>query len=121
MTINDDRQPEPSTTDAQGATVEPQGASSPVAGAATPEDTTDYQALIGEMQKTMQETVSALKTQNESLQRQIGILIRNGANQTSPAQPAQAEQQGTPEGYKPLADLGAEIGKRDYGSSGATK
>ena len=79
-----------------------------VAGGEAPEDTTDYKALFEGMQKTLDETVSTLKAQNESLHKQIGILIRNGANVATHQEPEPEPEQPA---YTPLADLGADIGR----------
>lgn len=82
------------------------------AGAGTPEDTADYKALIDSMQRSFTETVGQMKAQNESLQRQIGILIRNGATgpKDTGAEPGNTEEQAP---YTSFAELGSMIGKID--------
>ena len=73
----------------------------------------------------------ALIEQNKSLQTQFGILIRSGASvgrlgdsgsvsgpgNPDPLDPVQGMGQPEPqEPYVSLAELGSQIGKRDYGS-----
>ena len=65
--------------------------------------------------KSQNETLMA---QNQSLQSQFETLIRNGAGVTQQQQ-QQAHDNGPDnagEHYTSLADLGGEIGKRDYKS-----
>lgn len=87
----------------------------------------DTQAQMFAMQ---QQQIAQLIEQNKSLQSQIGTLLRNGAsitddNQQQQQQQAQnAQQVGNmtqaqfeykrSEDYVSLADLGKEIGKREY-------
>ena len=61
----------------------------------------------------------ALLSQNKSLQSQFETLIRNGAGVTQQQQQAHGNEPSKGEGgehYTSLADLGGEIGKRDYKS-----
>lgn len=85
------------------------------AAGSTAEDTLDgYKALVEQM-KSQNE---ALMSQNKSLQSQFETLIRNGAGVTQQQQ-QQAHDNGPDdagEHYTSLADLGNEIGKRDYKS-----
>lgn len=99
-------EPQDSTFEVENVTIDQQAETA--AGGETPEDTADYKALFEGMQKTLIETVSALKAQNESLHKQIGILIRNGANVGAHTEPEPEPEQPT---YTPLADLGADIGR----------
>ncbi len=106
------------TTVPEPVTMEPQGQAA--AAGDTAEDTVKaYQALFEKQRDEM----DSLKKANQSLQSQIGILLRNGASVSAQEpEPAQATQQAQAsvsenrEPYVSLADLGKEIGKRDYAS-----
>lgn len=94
----------------------------------TAEDTLgEYRALIEQMRAQN----AALIEQNKSLQSQFGILIRSGASvgrhgdsgsvsgpgNPEPLDPVQVAGQPEPkEPYVSLAELGSQIGKRDYSS-----
>ena len=107
------------------ANIEPQTTS---AAGGTAEDTLgEYKALIEQMKAQN----AALIEQNKSLQSQFGILIRSGASvgrhgdsgsvsgpgNPGPLDPEQVMGQPEPkEPYVSLAELGSQIGKRDYGS-----
>lgn len=100
---------QPSTDSGENGTMGTQ-ANTGAAGS-TAEDTLDgYKALIEQM-KSQNE---ALLNQNKSLQSQLETLIRNGASVTQPQQPQGNGPDDGGEHYTSLADLGAEIGKRDY-------
>lgn len=78
----------------------------------TSEDTlSEYKSLIASMKAQN----DALMKQNESLQAQFGILIRNGASAGSVATTDDASEDGN-EPYVSLSQLGNELGKRDYQS-----
>ena len=110
--------------------IEPQAAS---AAGSTAEDTlAEYKALL----KQMEAQNKALIEQNQSLQSQFGMLIRSGAHvgqhgsgdpvsgsgTSSLLDPVQDSGQNEPqEPYVSLAELGKEIGKRDYGSHNTKK
>lgn len=115
---------EPSVSQNSGnnVTIEPQTQTSAAAG--TAEDTLGaYKDMFDQMKAQN----DALIEQNKSLQNQIGILIRNGSSvghnsgsvrdglsddpDTGSALDGQAQ-----EPYVSLAELGSEIGKRDYRS-----
>lgn len=101
-----------STSGGENGTIE--GQANTGAAGSTAEDTLDgYKALIEQM-KSQNE---ALLNQNKSLQSQFETLIRNGAGVTQQQQ--QAHDNGPDnagEHYTSLAELGGEIGKRDYKS-----
>lgn len=106
-----------STGGGENATIE--GQANTGAAGSTAEDTLDgYKALIEQM-KSQNE---ALLNQNKSLQSQFETLIRNGASVTQQQQQQQQAHGNEPsegevgEHYTSLADLGGEIGKRDYKS-----
>ena len=86
------------------------------AAGSTAEDTLDgYKALIEQMKSQN----AALLNQNKSLQSQFETLIRNGAGVTQQQQQTHGNGHSEGEGddhYTSLADLGSEIGKRDYKS-----
>ena len=89
------------------------------AGESTPEDTPNaYETIIAQQQAQ----ISALIAQTNSLSGQITELIRGGAVITDNKQGSVGAANVTPNGlqgfeppedYVPLADLGAQIGKRD--------
>lgn len=103
------------------------------AAGSTAEDTLgEYKALLEQMKAQNQ----ALIEQNKSLQNQFGILIRNGAHvgrhgdSTSVSgsgtngalDPMQNSGQTEPqEPYVSLAELGSQLGKRDYQSHNTNK
>ena len=88
----------------------------------------EYKALLEQMKAQN----AALIEQNKSLQTQFGILIRSGASvgrhgdsssvsgsgNTDPVGSGQGTGQ---EPYVSLAELGSQIGKRDYGSHNSKK
>nr|DAH03708.1 MAG TPA: hypothetical protein [Bacteriophage sp.] len=122
--------PQASTGSGQSASIEPQASS---AAGRTAEDTLDgYRSLLNQMEAQNK----ALLEQNRSLQNQFGILIRSGAHvgqygsgdpvsgsgTGSLLDPVQDSGQNEPqEPYVSLAELGKEIGKRDYGSHNTQK
>lgn len=103
-----------STNDDPSANIEPQAQTSAAGG--TAEDTLgQYKALTEQLMAQNK----ALIEQNKSLQSQFGVLIRNGASVGH--QGEQPESQPEPEKYVSLAELGSEIGKRDYRSHNIKK
>lgn len=125
--------PQVSTNNGSNVNIEPQ-----TTGAAdsTAEDALgalgEYKALLEQMKAQN----AALIEQNKSLQNQFGILIRSGASvgrngdsgsvsgsgSTDPVGFGQGTgQTGSQEPYVSLADLGSQIGKRDYGSHNSQK
>ena len=127
---NAQSEPQASTGSGQSASIEPQASS---AAGSTAEDTLDeYKSLLRQMEAQNK----ALLEQNRSLQTQFGILIRSGAHvgrngdSSSVSDPGSAgnagsvQDMGQDEPQKPyvsLAELGKEIGKRDYGSHNSQK
>lgn len=123
-------EPKDSTDSGSNVNIEPQ-----TNGAAdsTAEDALgEYKALLEQMKAQN----AALIEQNKSLQTQFGILIRSGASvgrngdsdsvsgsgNTDPVGSGQGMgQTGSQEPYVSLADLGSQIGKRDYGSHNSKK
>lgn len=108
-------------TDTQQTAPEPvtiDSTSEDVAAGVTAEDTARaYDALFNQLRGENDKLAQA----NRSLQAQIGILLRNGASVGNTSQAVnepgrdQANEPEPPsEPYVSLADLGAEIGKRDY-------
>ena len=122
--------PQASTASGPSGSIEPQASS---AAGSTAEDTlAEYKALL----KQMEAQNKALIEQNRSLQNQFGMLIRSGAHvgqhgsgdpvsgsgTGSLLDPVQDSGQNEPqEPYVSLAELGKEIGKRDYGSHNTQK
>lgn len=123
-------EPDASTGNDMSGSIEPQAAS---AAGGTAEDTLDeYKSLLEQMEAQNK----ALLEQNRSLQNQFGMLIRSGAHvgqhgsgdpvsgsgTGSLLDPVQGMGQPEPkEPYVSLAELGKEIGKRDYGSHNTQK
>lgn len=123
-------EPNASTGNDMSGSIEPQAAS---AAGSTAEDTLEeYRSLL----KQMEAQNKALLEQNRSLQNQFGMLIRSGAHvgqhgsgdpvsgsgTGSLLDPVQDSGQDEPqEPYVSLAELGKEIGKRDYGSHNTQK
>ena len=123
--VSTGNEPAVSTNNEPSVNIEPQ-----TTGAAdgTAEDTPEeYKALV----EQLMEQNKALIEQNKSLQNQFGILIRSGASverhgdsgsvsgpgNPDPLDPVQGMGQPEPkEPYVSLAELGSQIGKRDYGS-----
>ena len=123
-------EPSVSTNNEPNANIEPQ-----TTGAAdgTAEDTPEeYKALVEQLMAQNK----ALLEQNKSLQNQFGILIRSGAHvgrngdsgsvsdSGSAGNAGFVQDMGQNEPQKPyvsLAELGKEIGKRDYGSHNTQK
>lgn len=126
-------EPQVSTNGNPSVNIEPQANN---AAGSTAEDTLgEYKALLEQMKAQNQ----ALIEQNKSLQNQFGILIRNGAHvgrhgdstsvSDSGANGAlhsmqnsgQFEPQEPQEPYVSLAELGSQLGKRDYQSHNIKK
>lgn len=122
--------PQASTAGGPSGSIEPQASS---AADSTAEDTLDeYKSLLRQMEAQNK----ALLEQNRSLQTQFGILIRSGAHvgrngdsgsvsdSGSAGNAGSVQDMGQDEPQEPyvgLAELGKEIGKRDYGSHNAQK
>lgn len=122
--------PRVSTNTEPSGSIEPQ-----TAGAAdgTAEDTPEgYRALVEQLMAQN----NALIEQNKSLQNQFGILIRSGASvgrhgdsgsvsdSGSAGNAGSVQDMGQDEPQEPyvsLAELGSQIGKRDYGSHNTKK
>lgn len=90
-----------------------------VAEDSTSEDTTSstseleaYKALYEKQQQALNEQIKT----NQSLQSQINILLRNsGSTSTNTEETSTSETEETmQQEYVSLAELGREIGKRDY-------
>lgn len=123
-------EPNASTGNDMSGSIEPQASS---AADSTAEDTlAEYRSLLEQMEAQNK----TLLEQNQSLQNQFGILIRSGAHvgqhgsgdpvsgsgTGSLLDPVQDSGQDEPqEPYVSLAELGKEIGKRDYGSHNTQK
>lgn len=119
-----------STNNESNVNIEPQ---TPGAAGSTAEDTLgEYKAFLEQMKAQN----AALIEQNKSLQTQFGILIRSGASvgrngdsgsvsdsgSTDPVGSGQGMgQPGSQKPYVSLAELGSQIGKRDYGSHNSQK
>lgn len=123
-------EPQVSTNGNPSVNIEPQANN---AAGSTAEDTLgEYKALLEQMKAQNQ----ALIEQNKSLQNQFGILIRNGAHvgrhgdnagvsgsgANGALDPIQDSGQTEPqEPYVTLAELGSQLGKRDYQSHNTKK
>ena len=120
-------EPQVSTNNGANVNIEPQ---TPGAAGSTAEDALgEYKALLEQMKAQN----AALIEQNTSLQTQFGSLIRGGARvgrnrdgdsvsgsgNTDPV--VSGKGMGSQEPYVSLAELGSQIGKRDYGSHNSKK
>ena len=118
-------EPNVSTSNQPSVNIEPQTTSA--AGGTAEDAQEEYKALVEQLMAQNK----ALIEQNKSLQNQFGILIRSGASverhgdsgsvsgpgNPDPLDPVQGMGQPEPkEPYVSLAELGSQIGKRDYGS-----
>ena len=125
--ISTGNDPQVSTNNEPSVNIEPQ-----TTGAAdgTAEDTPEeYKALV----EQLMEQNKSLIEQNKSLQTQFGILIRSGAHVGRNGDSGSVSDSGSAgfvqdmgqnepqEPYVSLAELGKEIGKRDYGSHNTQK
>ena len=122
-----DQNTQVSTNDDPSVNIEPQANN---AAGSTAEDTLgEYKALLEQMKAQNQTLIE----QNKSLQNQFGILIRNGAHVGQHTDSASVSGSGTngtldsmqdsgqTEPYVSLADLGSQLGKRDYQSHNTEK
>lgn len=122
--------PQASTGNGPSGSIEPQAASA--AGGTAEDAQAEYRALVEQLMSQNK----ALIEQNRSLQNQFGILIRSGAHVgrngdgSSVSDPGSTGNGGfmpdmgqnePQEPYVSLAELGKEIGKRDYGSHNTQK
>ena len=118
-------EPNVSTSNQPSVNIEAQTTSA--AGGTAEDAQEEYKALVEQLMAQNK----ALIEQNKSLQNQFGILIRSGASverhgdsgsvsgpgNPDPLDPVQGMGQPEPqEPYVSLAELGSQIGKRDYGS-----
>ena len=118
-------EPNISTSIEPSVNIEPQTTSA--AGGTAEDAQEEYKALVEQLMAQNK----ALIEQNKSLQNQFGILIRSGASverhgdsgsvsgpgNPDPLDPVQGMGQPEPkEPYVSLAELGSQIGKRDYSS-----
>lgn len=123
-------EPNASTGNDMSGSIEPQAASA--VGGTAEDAQEEYKALVEQLMAQNK----ALIEQNKSLQNQFGILIRSGAHvgrngdsgsvsdSGSAGNAGFVQDMGQNEPQKPyvsLADLGKEIGKRDYGSRNSQK
>lgn len=127
---NAQAEPQASTSNEPNANIEPQAASA--AGGTAEDAQEEYKALV---EQIMAQNKSLIE-QNKSLQNQFGILIRSGASvgrhgdsgsvsdSGSAGNAGSVQDMGQDEPQEPyvsLAELGSEIGKRDYGSHNTKK
>ena len=108
--VSTGNEPAVSTNNEPNANIEPQAPEPSAAGSAAEDTLKAYEGLIEQM-KTQNET---LIEANKSLQSQIGLLIRGGGSvgqHTADPEPQNPTQE---PGYTSFADLGKELGKRDY-------
>ena len=105
-------EPNVSTNNEPSVNIEPQ-APEPSAADGTAEDTLKaYEGLIEQMKAQNETLIKA----NESLQSQIGLLIRGGGSVGQHAPDPKPQNPTQEPGYTSFADLGKELGKRDYHS-----
>lgn len=105
-------EPSVSTNNEPSVNIEPQAPEPSAAGSAAEDTLKAYEGLIEQM-KTQNET---LIEANKSLQSQIGLLIRGGGSVGQHAPDPEPQNPTQEPGYTSFADLGKELGKRDYHS-----
>lgn len=103
-------EPSVSTNNEPNANIEPQAPGQSAAGSSAEDTLKAYEDLMEQM-KTQNET---LIKANKSLQSQIGLLIRGGGSVGQHAQDPEPQNPTQEPGYTSFADLGKELGKRDY-------
>lgn len=123
-------EPNASTGNDMSGSIEPQTTSA--AGGTAEDAQEEYKALVEQLMAQNK----ALIEQNKSLQNQFGILIRSGASVGQHGDSSSVSDSGSAgnagfvqdsgqdepqEPYVSLAELGSEIGKRDYGSHNTQK
>lgn len=124
---NAQAEPQASTSNEPSGSIEPQAASA--AGGTAEDAQAEYRALVEQLMSQNK----ALIEQNRSLQSQFGILIRSGASvgrhgdsdpihdSGNAGNAGSVQDMGQNEPYVSLAELGREIGKRDYASHNTQK
>lgn len=110
--VSTGNEPAVSTNNEPSVNIEPQAPEQSAAGSSAEDTLKAYEGLIEQM-KTQNET---LIKANESLQSQIGLLIRGGGSVGQHAQDPEPQNPTQEPGYTSFADLGKELGKRDYHS-----
>lgn len=123
--VSTGNEPAVSTNNEPSVNIEPQTTSA--AGGTAEDAQEEYRALVEQLMSQNK----ALIEQNKSLQNQFGILIRSGAHvgrngdsgsvsdSGSAGNAGSVQDMGQDEPQEPyvsLAELGSQIGKRDYGS-----
>lgn len=124
---NAQAEPQASTGNEPSGSIEPQTSSA--AGGTAEDAQAGYRALVEQLMSQN----NALIEQNRSLQSQFGILIRSGASvgrhgdsdpihdSGNAGNAGSVQDMGQNEPYVSLAELGREIGKRDYASHNTQK
>lgn len=107
LTGND---PQFSTNNEPSANIEAQTTSA--AGGTAEDAQDDYKALVEQLMAQNETLIKA----NESLQSQIGLLIRGGGSVGQHAPDPEPQNPTQEPGYTSFADLGKELGKHDYHS-----
>ena len=110
--VSTGNEPAVSTNNEPNVKIEPQAPEPSAAGSAAEDTLKAYEGLIEQM-KTQNET---LIEANKSLQSQIGLLIRGGGSVGQHAADPEPQNPTQEPGYTSFADLGKELGKRDYQS-----
>lgn len=124
-----DPQTDPQVSTNNGTNVNIESQTTGAAGSTAEDALGEYKALLEQMKAQN----AALIEQNKSLQTQFGVLIRSGASvgrngdstsvsgsgNTYPV--GSGQDAGSHEPYVSLAELGSQIGKRDYGSHNSQK
>lgn len=90
--------------------IEPQAPEPSAAGSAAEDTLKVYEDLIEQMKVQNKTLIKA----NENLQSQIGLLIRGGGSVGQHAQDPEPQNPTQEPEYTSFADLGKELGKRDY-------
>ena len=102
--------PQVSTNTEPSVNIEPQAPEQSAAGSSAEDTLRAYEGLIEQMRAQNETLINA----NKSLQSQIGLLIRGGGSVGQHAPDPEPQNPTQEPGYTSFADLGKELGKRDY-------
>lgn len=110
--VSTGNEPAVSTNNEPSANIEPQAPKQSAAGRSAEDTLKAYEGLIEQMKAQNETLIKA----NESLQSQIGLLIRGGGSVGQHAPDPKPQNPTQEPGYTSFADLGKELGKHDYHS-----
>lgn len=108
--VSTGNEPVVSTNNEPSVKIEPQAPEQSAAGSSAEDTLKAYEGLIEQMRAQNESLIEA----NKSLQSQIGLLIRGGGSVGQHAPDPEPQNPTQEPGYTSFADLGKELGKRDY-------